>query len=360
MRDSTAPNRPITQKDVAERAGVSRAVVSYVINNGPRVVAPETRARVLQAIEDLGYRPNKYAQGLKTQAAEQATGQIGLILGGDSSLLERPYFASLLAGIYREANRLKQQIRFVTFFNELTDPVFFNKNIHPEVISGLIVVATELVMRAPNAREIVTRIVERIDNIVTLEQVFDDLPAVKFDRIGAAHTAVDHLLKLGHQRVAYAGSIDDRLDGYRQALLEHGLGFDKGLVCALGEWHTPDIGYRAVGQLMAQPDPPTAIFGTSDEVSIGLLAGLKDHGLRVPEDVALTSVDDIAFARMIRPALTTVHVPNESFGPHALRMLAMHRDYPDMQPASIVLPTELIVRESCGARLATSRPADGE
>ncbi|GAB4573086.1 MAG: LacI family DNA-binding transcriptional regulator [Anaerolineae bacterium] len=344
--------RPVTQQDVAERAGVSRAVVSYVVNDGPRVVSPETRARVLKAIEELGYRPNKHAQRLKRQPEQRASGQIGIVFGGDSKILERPYFSATLAGIYRAARQQRQQIRFVSFFDELNDPVFFNRNIHPEEISGLIIVATDLVMREQYAAELLERITARLPRVISLEHVIPGLPAVVFDRVGAARMAVTHLIQLGHTRIGYAGGHDNRLEGYRQALLEHGLPFDEALLGVPGPLHEPQDGSRAARELMALPQPPTGIFATSDEVAIGVLAALHDLGVRVPQDVALVSIDDITLAAYTRPALTTVHVPKESFGIYALQMLAMHGDLPAEQPASVVLPTKLVIRESCGARLA--------
>jgi LacI family transcriptional regulator len=344
--------RVVTQKDVAELAGVSRAVVSYVVNNGPRVVSSETRERVLKAIEALGYRPNTHAQQLKFQTTGKAVGQIGIILGGSSYLLERPYFATVLANIYKEAHQHKQQIRFMTFFDELNDPVFFNKNIHPEVISGLIIVATELIVRAPNAQELLDRITERIDNIVTLEQIIRNLPAVIFDRVAAARQAVEHLISLGHTRIGFAGTHDNRLDGYQQAHRLHNVPLDPDLSLVYGTAHLPGDGYIAASMLMKKANPPTAIFATSDEVAIGAIAALRDRGLTVPDDVAVTSIDDIPLASSVRPALTTVRVPKESFGAYAMRILSTHADFPDSHQAAVVLPTELIVRESCGAKLA--------
>lgn len=340
--------RPVTQKDVAERAGVSRAVVSYVVNNGPRVVAPETQARVLKAIEELGYRPNKYAQGLKFNESERATGQIGIIMGGSIEIMKRPYFNAVLAGIYSEARRQKQQVRLLTFFDELTDPVFFNKNIHPEEISGLILVAPYLLKQDAQVREMFDRIRERIDNIVSLEVVLDNFPAVIFDRVAAARMAVDHLLDLGHTRVGYAGAPDERVDGYRQALLEHSLPYDPALLQHPGNLNSPEEGYKSAVNFTRLADPPTAIFAASDEVAIGAIGAFQDAGLRVPDDVAIASVDNTFLAPIVRPALTTVHVPKESFGIYALQMLRMRREAPDAYAASLVLPTELIVRQSSG------------
>jgi len=344
--------RPVTQQEVADRAGVSRAVVSYVINNGPRIVTEETRQRVLQAIEELGYRPNKFAQGLKFRQGDQARGQIGIIMGGNSEILRRPYFAALLAGIYREAQRVQRQIRFVTFLEELLDPVFFNKNLHPEEISGLIMFAPSLALQDPRALDLITRIRARIDNIVSLETRVADLPTVFFDRAAAARQAVEHLIRLGHTRIAFSGSPDERLDGYRQALLAHGLPFDPVLTEPLGLHNLPDEGYQTIEALFRLDQPPTGLFTASHDVAIGALAALHDHGLRCPDDLAITSVDDTELAALVRPALPPIHVPKESIGIPALRILDTYAAYPESPPASVILPTELIVRQACGANRA--------
>ena len=128
----------ITQKDVARKAGVSRSVVSYVINNGPREVAEETRKRVLNVIKELGYQPNKFAQGLKW-GDSKASKSLGIIAGGQSyNVLERPYYNMILSGLFEEAHKLGLDVRFFSFFEALLDPVFFNRNIHPDEISSLI------------------------------------------------------------------------------------------------------------------------------------------------------------------------------------------------------------------------------
>ncbi len=122
--------REITQKDVAIKAGVSRSVVSYVINNGPRDVSEETRQAVLSAIHETGYRPNKHAQRLKMGDA-QTSRALGIIAGGQSfNVLERPYYNIIIAGLFEEAHKLGQDVRFFSFFDALLDPVFFNKYIN--------------------------------------------------------------------------------------------------------------------------------------------------------------------------------------------------------------------------------------
>jgi len=125
----------VTQQDVAERARVSRSVVSYVLNNGPRNVSEETRQRVMDAIQELGYRPNKHAQRLK-QGSDAVKNTIGIVTGGQSyNMLNRPYYNLVLAGLFDSAYHRNQHIRFFSFFDALKDPVFFNKNIHHDEIS---------------------------------------------------------------------------------------------------------------------------------------------------------------------------------------------------------------------------------
>jgi DNA-binding LacI/PurR family transcriptional regulator len=337
----------VTQKDIAKLAGVSTALVSYVINDGPLPVAEDTRQRVLQTIQALGYRPNKHAQRLRSKT-DQVQRQLGIIMGGGSDMLQHPYYPDILAGIYDEAHRLGQHIRFLHFFDELQDPMLFNEHVHPEEISALILFAPDLSSANPQNQVLLNQILERITNVVCLEQTIANVPAVIFDRNSAARTAVTHLIKLGHQQVGFVGSPDERLAGYRQTLLDHGLSYDNGLV---KETHnSPEEGYERVLQLLDLNPRPTAIFAANDETAIGILGALHDRGLKAPDDLALVSIDDINLAVVVRPTLTTVRVPRRQMGMYALHMLAMHRDHPDIQPASMVLPTELIIRQSCGAK----------
>lgn len=339
----------VTQKDIARQAGVSSTVVSYVINNGPRSVAQDTRQRVLKAIEELGYRPNKHAQSLKSNKIPVKR-QLGIIMGAGSEFLRRPYYGDILSGIYDEAYRQGQRIRFFHFLEELHDPILFNEHVHPEEISALIFFPPYESLSNPQNRTLIPRITERISNVICLEAAIADLPSVVFDRVGASRTATLHLITLGHQRIGFVGKPDDRVDGYRQALLEHGLRYHDHFLQHPGEQkNTPEEGYEGASAILDLPERPTAIFAASDEVALGVLGAVHDRGLRVPKDIALVSIDDLDFAPMLRPALTTIRVPRQQMGVHALRILAMHETYPDTQPASVVLPTELIVRQSCGA-----------
>jgi len=344
-------NKIITQKDVAERAGVSRGVVSYVINNGPREVAPETRERVLAAIQELGYRPNKHAQRLKL-GNNPAQGSLGIVAGGQSfNVLERPYYNIILAGLFDEAHRLGQEVRFFSFFEALTDPVFFNKNIHSDEISSLILILPAMITEIPDYQEILDQIEERIDNVVCLEEPIKNWPTVIFDRAAAARQAVEHLIKLGHERIAFLAIQDERLTGYRQTLLDHNIPYDESLVFTPDPSHVLAAAYQSAVDILQIEPCPTALFAANDEGAISAIAAFHDHGVRVPQDIAVVSIDNIGLAEMIRPSLTTVDVPKRRMASYAMQVLMLQKQFKDQQSASIVLPTELIVRESCGAKL---------
>jgi DNA-binding LacI/PurR family transcriptional regulator len=347
---TTKEEKVVTQKDVAERAGVSRGIVSYVINNGPREVAPETRKRVLAAIRELGYRPNKHAQRLKL-GGESARELLGIVAGGQSfNVLERPYYNIILAGLFEEAHRLGQNVRFFSFFDALTDPVFFNNNIHKDEISSLILILPAKISETPDYQTILDQIAERIDNVVCLEEQIKDWPTVVFDRAAAARLAVEHLIKLGHQWIAFLAIIDDRLTGYKQTLLEHNLPYDESLIFTIDQTHVLQSAYQSTVEIIQMHPRPTAIFAANDESAISAIAALQDHNLNVPEDIAIVSIDNIGLAGMIRPGLTTVDVPKKRMASYALQVLMLQEQFQDRPAASIVLPTKLVIRESCGAK----------
>ncbi len=340
----------ITQKDVAKHAGVSRGVVSYVINNGPRAVSGETRERVLNAIQELGYRPNKYAQRLKMGEA-QARGALGIVAGGKSfNVLERPYYNIIMAGLFEEAHRLGQEVRFFSFFDALTDPIFFNKNIHRDEISSLILILPAMITTIPDYQMILDQIEKRIENVVCLEEPIKDWPAVIFDRAAAARQAVEHLIKLGHQRIAFLAIQDERMKGYRQTLLDHHLPYNDSLVLTTDPADVLSSAYQLTVEIIQMKPRPTAIFAANDESAISAIAALHDHGIRVPQDIALVSIDNIGLSGMIRPSLTTVDVPKKLMASYAMQVLMLNKQFSNQQSASIVVPTELIVRQSCGAK----------
>ncbi len=326
--DKHYTNPKITQEDVARHAGVSRGVVSYVVNNGPRQVAPETRERVLKAIEELGYRPNKHAQRLmRDQGDSIVDRQFGLVLT-DASMLRRPYYGSILAGIHRAVHAHHCHIRFIRFFDELRNPVLFNELVHEEEISGLLLMS-----------------LDQVKNIVCIEWEWDELPSINFNRAEATYKATRHLIERGHRSVLYVGQEDNRELGYRQACGEAGLPASVHYVTPRANMvHSYEL---AAGLLNLSPRP-RAITAGCDEVAIGLMKAFTDLGVSVPEDIAIASVDNIPVAEFMTPALTTVEVPQTDLGRVAVDVLINRLRQPDLPAASVLLPVKLIVRESSG------------
>jgi LacI family transcriptional regulator len=339
-------NSKVTQEDVARHAGVSRGVVSYVVNNGPRQVAPETRERVLKAIEELGYRPNKHAQRLMREQGDSVVGrQFGLVLT-EPSMLRRPYYGSILAGIHKTAHAHNCHIRFIRFFDELRNPVLFNELVHEEEISGLLLMSLDQVIAGEQDQHLISQIQSRIKNIVCIEWEWEGIPSINFNRAEATYKSTRHLIEMGHKVITYVGQEDNRLLGYRQACLESDIPPSIYYVTPRAKMIAS---YEMAEQVLAQSPAPTAIAAGCDEVAIGLLKAFNHHGVRVPEDIALASIDNIPVAAYMTPALTTVDVPQLDLGRMAVQMLIDRAQKPDMPVASMLLPVKLIVRESSGA-----------
>lgn len=337
----------VTQKDVAERAGVSRAIVSYVINNGPRAVAPETRQRVLQAIAELGYRPNKHAQSLmREQWGSVAERDLGLILP-NVELLQRPYYGSIVASIHQTAHDSHYRIRFMRFFDELQNPALFNELIHRDEISGLILMSLDQCIDTDSDWEIIEQIRARIDNIVCLEWQLEGLPSVTFDRAAAARQATEHLIKLGYQDIVYLGLDDERVMGYHQAHIANQLAVPQQAIFFA---HDMESGRLTVEKVLQRERLPRAIVAGSDEIAFGILRGLREHHVSVPEQIALTSIDNIPVAAYAAPPLTTVNVPKNSMGRVAVEVLVNSDKDKAISSVTNLLPTKLIIRESCGAQ----------
>ncbi|MBC7225257.1 MAG: substrate-binding domain-containing protein, partial [Anaerolineae bacterium] len=180
---------------------------------------------------------------------------------------------------------------------------------------------------------------------------------VDVDNVAGARRAVEHLLALGHTRIGlitnaplhYTAS-RDRLLGYREALTARGLPVDERLI-RLGDFRS-ESGYAAMQSLLDLPDPPTAVFAASDVVAFGAVAAARERGLRIPEDIAIVGFDDVPLSRYMDPPLTTIRLPARELGARAGSMLIdLIANGGADAPQSALLPTELVVRESCGAHL---------
>lgn len=334
----------VTLEDVARLAGVSRSTVSRVINHHPNV-RPETRERVWEAIKACGYHPHVMARSLVTNR----TRILGVLIPeAVTKVFTDPFFPLLLRGATEACNRHGYQLVLSLFH----DPHMRDENYRRTFRSGYLDGA--IVASAPLGDPLVASLLEDKVTFVSIGRSDDPrVPYVDVDNAGGAFQAVDHLIRLGHRRIAtITGPLDlpaakDRLEGYRRALLAHGLEVRE-------EWifegdFTEASGLAGVRSLL--PQRPTAIFAASDAMAIGALKGLRQAGLGVPEDVAVVGFDDVPLAVVMEPALTTVRQPIEELGRKAVEMLLSllgEGDSPLTAPRRIILPTTLVVRASSG------------
>lgn len=327
---------PATVADVARIAGVSTATVSRVLNS-PEVVAPETRGRVLDAIEHLEYRPNTAARRL----AGAATDTLGLILPE----LGGPFFSELLTGVEEAARAAGYHLLVAA--TEPDDTVATTlPPIDPQFVDGSIVLPHAL------GGWLVDRLARHRRPVVLVEVSHPRLPTVAFDGAVGSAEAVRHLVTVhGARRVACLAGPDDaeasrlREGAWSAALAAAGLEADPALLVR-GAWSEVD-GMRLVDQLLSEGRRFDAVFAVNDETAIGAIRGLERAGLHVPDDVRVCGFDDIPPARWMRPALTTVAAPPRTLGRTAAEVL-IARIAQRPTPLSVRIPTSLVVRSTCG------------
>lgn len=339
--------KPATIKDVAQVSGVSTATVSYVLNDGPRRVDPTTKARVVAAMQRLQYHPNSNARALN----HKRLNCIGVVFPQPNpSLVGDSYFGALLDGIINTATERRQNVTLYTgveWHGRESLPAFRDRR-----VDGLLLIATL------TDSGIVPALTEARIPFVVIDDTLPDpqVASVDIDNVGAAAHVVQHLVSLGHRRIALLGgqpnspSTLPRQEGFERAMAGHGLSVEPELVLQVE--YTRAWGYEGMKRLLALPDPPTAVFAGGDGIALGVYEACREHCLSIPQQMSVVGFDDAAFAFQLHPSLTTVRHPLLQIGRTAATMLLdyLDDDARDMcTQAQIVLPAELIVRESTAA-----------
>ncbi len=327
-----------TLKDVARACGVSQATVSQVLNKGARPVHPGTRERVLQAARSLDYRPNAIAQGL----AGKRMNTIGLaFLHNDGSFHANPFMLQVLNGVLLVTTRRRQNAMLHTISD--WDAGEDLHDLSDGRCDGIILLVPPQESPLPGILQRRKIPVVVVNAPTASEKTF----SIDVDNVGAARELTEHLLQLGHRRIAFVepeysliySFSYERQQGYRQAMAAAGLS-DPALA---------DLPLEQALRLdLAAPDRPTALFCTHDDAALSLLEGLQRRGVRVPEDVSIVGFDDIAEASLSRPPLTTVRQPMLQIGERAAEMLMSVIEGASSSSRREILPTELVVRQSTG------------
>jgi LacI family transcriptional regulator len=332
-------------EDIAKKAGVSRSTVSRVINDDPKV-APETRERVLKIIQRERFSPNPAARALVTRRTEI----IGVIIPSYENIFftDNSYFPMMLAG-FNDATRTADYAMLLWLGEVAADDARLMAKISGNKLVDGLVLASFPIDHAffPHLFELNTPFVMVDKPLRSSERI----NYVTVDNFAAAEMAVNHLVKLGRRRIAHiTGNLNisdgvDRLEGYKQALVNAGLPVDPHLIQEC--YFNKKMGYEAMKRLL--PYKPDALFAAGDTIAVGALEAIQEAGLRCPEDISIIGFDDIDVALASNPKLTTVRQPIQTKGATAVRLLIDLLQQRLQPPQHILLPTELIVRESCGA-----------
>jgi LacI family transcriptional regulator len=336
----------VTQNDVAREAGVTRSMVSYVISgNSDRSVAQETRQRILDAIDRLGYRPNRAAQVLQQGDVAYASNKIGVILCSEQAFL-RPYYTEIISGIHTAAHTRNFQVNFIRFFYELKNPVLFNNLIHEEEIGGLILIAVDQCMKTQEDFDIMEKIKKRLQKIVCVEFQYEGLSCVMFDRRETSAKAAECVLEKGFADTIYIGPNDERVEGIQFALSKFGRDPSLEKFFA-GEAVDMKGGFSAAQSVLQKGKIPRSIICGSDEVAVGVLSALNKHAIKIPSQVAVVSIDNVEGSEFTCPPLTTMNIQKKAMGERAVEMIVNGTAEKDEKAIKVVLPSTLVVRESC-------------
>lgn len=335
-----------TIRDIARLAGVSVATVSRVLNHYPDV-SEETKQRVLQVAAQLDYRPSAAARALVTRRSNV----IGVFYlhEHENNVVLHPFFQEVLVGLKRTVGRAGFDMLFFTSQAPGDESYTYVKRCLHHRVDGVVLLGVD---RAdPGVAELGSSGIPCV--AVDVDILGPRTGYVISDNTGGARSAVAHLANLGHRRIALINGIanhrvgHDRFLGYCEALAQAGIPYRSEYV--LDHDFTWEHGYNAARRLLDLPEPPTAIFAAADYTAIGAIKAIQERGLRVPGDVAVVGFDDIQMASMVHPALTTVRQDKEGLGREAGEALIRLIEEPDARPPVVTLPTELVVRESCGA-----------
>lgn len=326
----------VTQADVARLAGVSTAVVSYTLNNGPRAVATETAERVRAAMAQLGYRPNLAARALRIGSSRL----IGLVLQDVSN----PFFGALAKEIDRVARNQGLDVIVGNTFGE--SPVRLIQHLDALQVAGIVLAVGVAFEEESHLQLVGTRIIQ-LDDRVRAGGV-----AVTADLYAGAQLAVRHLLELGHDTVAFLGAVDPeqpRYAGWRDALAAAAAPPGRAVRAA----YSREGGLAATTELVSGGGAPTAVFASSDLIAIGALRALRHAGLRVPEDVSVVSFDDSPETAFASPALSAIRQPIDALAQAAVTALL---DADHLPPGRHLFPVELIERDSVASPRQATAP----
>ncbi len=336
--------------DIARKAGVSRSTVSRVLN-GEGYVSDKTRQKVLAVIEAENFTPNPAARTLVTNRSEV----IGIVIPDSLKNIlateNSHYYSTLLQGITEESHQRDYATLLWVGHASETETTYYQRILRNRLMGGLLIVAS-----VAGSSFLVKQLIRNQTPFVQIGRPMEFLEQINYvgvDNVKAAEQAVKHLLSLGRRRVGtITGTPDnadsqDRVEGYRQALRSMGFAIEDDLIAEGG--FSKDWGYTGMKKLLRHN--VDAVFAASDLIAVGALQAIQEIGLKVPEDIALVGFDDLPLATQVTPNLTTIRQPIAQIAAKAAQLLLDLIEGRVSGPLQVLLPTQLIIRESCGFTL---------
>ena len=340
-----------TIRDVAERAGVSIATVSRVINNNSsHRVRPDTARKVIDAVIALEYSPSGAARDLRRGNSKNGTSlNIGVLLTSSIDSYNDNFFRDILLGIQEETANTGHTISFAHSLDTVPQAVIEEAICNP-TLNGVILLgrmsAQTLFMVKKNVSHIIYA------GLNPLNQGFDE---VVCDAYSCAKEAVSYLVSCGYKKIGFIGTAahsgssalinEYRYDGYLDAMAERNLEVKSEFII-----DTPlniEMSFHSVDQRMRQKKHPDAFFCANDYCAIGALKALRQHRIRVPRDIGIIGIDDLEMSAYSSPMLTTFHIPRQEIGIYSVRLLTDQIYQNRKLPLRLQLPYTLVTRESC-------------
>ena len=338
------PKKRVTSQDVADLAGVSRTTVSLVLNNVKGFkITEQTRQKVRDAAEQLGYIPNATAQALATRRAKA----IGLVMTrSPHHIASDSFLPQILSGLLEVVKGHQLRLLIESVEPEHQDREYLEL-VRAKHIDGMILLT-------PRIDDTALRRLEEIDTFtVVMGKLADsNLYSVDVDNQLAARKATQYLIDIGHTRIACISnapasfsSAYERVLGYKEALIESGIAPEDEMIQYAD--FDPQSGFDRMKSLLTSGKEFTAVFVASDNVAMGAKSALREAGLRIPDDISIMGFDDIPWAKYSDPPLTTVSLPAQELASRACLLLLDLMRGSDPVEKNLVLDTELVVRKSC-------------
>jgi LacI family transcriptional regulator len=333
---------PVTIKDVAQKANVSIATVSLVLHNSGRI-STDTRRRVQKAIKDLNYHPSRSARGL----ASRKTGNIGFILTEDHFLKTEAFYTRVFLGAEFEARKNDFYVLLATVSSEFKLGDLLPRFVLEQSSDGIII-----------AGKVPTSLLKELEvfNLplvfVDYTPPFGDHPNVLSDNVRGGFIATQHLIDLGHKKIAFIGGeifhpcVAERLQGYKMAMEKANLNIDNNLIVTNNKYLSRQNGYICAKKIFNGKAKATSVFACNDSTAIGVMQYLKDKKYEIPNNVSIIGCDDVEADLLLDPPLTTIRIPKIDMGVEAIQLILSLIKNEVKSAKKIIVPVELIVRNS--------------